>query len=242
MSFRVFKLSPEIPDVTPATNDLQGTIPVRALRHCEPFLVANSAGFLVNSPVDVDLTWTGSEILAYFEDTGETLLVDRMFLPGSAERWVSEMPESVANILPPFIEAFPEYGIAQVWTGLFVTTPPTVSAWVRSPINRELGSAFRVIEGVVDTDWWIGPLFTVFQFTKTDFPVRLSRTKPILQVMPVVRALLSTSAGTLEKNLIKDADAAFFAQLASTAHRRNNEPPGSYRRVARNTTRLDGAE
>lgn len=241
MSFRIFKLDPNIPDIVPAAKDLQGAIPVRALRHCEPFLVANAAGFLVNAPIDVDLTWTGTEILAYFENTDETVLVDRLFLPGSAERWASEMPEGVANVLPPFIEAFPEHGIAQVWTGLFVTTPPNVSAWVRSPINRELGSAFRVIEGVIDTDWWTGPLFTVFQFIKTDFPIRLKRAKPILQVVPVARGLLAVDAGNLDERLIANADAAFLAELVSTAHRRNREPPGSYRR-ARTASQRSGVE
>jgi hypothetical protein len=236
MSFRIFKLNPDIPDVVPAGRDLEGAIPARALRHCEPFLVANSAGFVINSPVDVDITWTGTEILAFFEDIGETILVDRLYLPGSAERWASEMPESVANVLPPFIEAFPEHGIAQVWTGLFVTTPPGVSAWVRSPINREIGSAVRIIEGVIDTDWWTGPLFTVFQFLKTDFPVRLKRSRPILQVVPVARSLLSTGPGAIEERSIADADDTFLTELLSTAHRRNTEPPGSYRRAARATT------
>ncbi len=122
----------------------------------------------------------------------------------------------------------------QVWSGLFVTTPQGTSTWIKGPINRDAGSAHQVMEGIIDTDWWIGPLFTVFRFVKTDFPIRLSRSKPLLQVFPVDQALLRRSNAETEVGLIQDADPQFVSRMVDTVRRRNEEPPGSYRRCRKN--------
>lgn len=235
--FQIFRYSDVVPDPRPAPRDLAGEISARALRHCEPLLVANAAGFLVNSPVDADLVWTGSEVLATFADVPETVLVDRLYLPDSADYWQKHFPGDANNILPPFLEAFPEHGIVQIWSGLFVKTPPGIASWIRGPVNRTSGSAYSIVEGVIDTDWWAGPLFSVIRFNRTDFPVKLSRETPLLQVFAISRALIQPPQTELGSELLVSADVAFIASMIETAGRRNSEPPGSYRRVAARSRR-----
>src|ERR1700760_1244879 len=229
---QLYKCWAELPDPSPASNDLSGEIPARALRFCEPFLVANSAGMLINAPADLDLFWTGSDVLAQFVGMDELILVDRLFLPDYADHWRDIAPADATNVMPPFLEAFPERGVVQIWSGLFMVTGDGTSAWVRGPVNRGVSLGYSIVEGVIDTDWWTGPLFSVIQFHKTDFPVRLKRSQPLLQVIPVDAALLKLTARDVEAIVVQDAPPHFWNNLVATTMRRNTQPAGSYRRQA----------
>jgi hypothetical protein len=139
--------------------------------------------------------------------------------------------------MPPFLEAFPERGVVQVWTGYFVTTEPDVSTWVRGRVNRLGTSACSVLEGLVETDWWTGPLFFVLQINKTDFPIQFRQAEPFLQVIPFLRGARERRSDAIEVTAMADAPADLWTAIRNTAERRNSEPPGSYRRVARRSER-----
>jgi hypothetical protein len=103
-------------DPTRPADDISGEIPARALKFCEPFLAANRAGYLLYPPVDFVLNWTGHEILADIGDVPETILVDKVFLPDFAEQWTALAPPEALEVMPPFLEAFPERGIVRART------------------------------------------------------------------------------------------------------------------------------
>jgi hypothetical protein len=237
-SMQFFKAIAAIPDPLYPSNDIDGEIPARALKFCEPFLAANRAGYLLCPPVDFVLSWTGAEILAEIGDVGETVLLERAFLPDFAEEWSAIAQPEALEVMPPFLEAFPERGVVQVWTGYFVRTDPDISSWVRGRVNRTGSSAYSVIEGLVETDWWTGPLFFVLQINKTDFPVRFRRSEPFVQVIPFQRPARATQAGAIHATRMADAPADLWAAIRKTAERRNGEPPGSYRRVCRHGGRV----
>lgn len=218
--------------------DLRGEIPARALKFCEPFLAANSAGVLVRPPIDFTLTWDGHHILAELEGVEDTLLVDRLFLPDYVDYWTDKAPADAGNIVPPFLEAFPERGTVQVWSGLFVRTRPGISTWIRGPINWAGSTAWSVVEGIVETDWWAGPLFFVLQIQKSDFPVSFYRHTPFLQVVPIDRSLLSTDQTTIMAPPVVEASTDFWGAMVETGARRNSAPAGSYRRESRKRHRL----
>jgi hypothetical protein len=238
--FKLYKCWPRMPDPLLPTADLQGEIPARALKFCEPFLVANAAGVLLCPPINMTLTWTGSEVLADLDGIDETILVDRLYLPDYAEYWKKIAPAEAQNVLPPFLEAFPERGAVQIWTGMFAVTNPGISTWVRGPVNRNNGSAYAVTEGVVDTDWWTGPLFFVLQIQKTDFPITFRQDTPFIQIIPVPRAAIQCGKPDASAALVEDAAAPFWSGLVATAVRRNRENPGSYRRESRRRLRESG--
>jgi hypothetical protein len=235
--FKLYKCRADIPDPTLPAADVQGEIPARALKFCEPFIVANSAGVLLYPPMDMTFTWTGSEVLAELEGIEATMLVDRLFLPDYADQWKDIAPDDAENAMPPFIEAFPERGVLQIWTGMFVTTEKGVSTWVRGPVNRNNGSAYAITEGVVDTDWWTGPLFFVVELRRTDFPITFRRAEPWLQILPVQRASIHCHSDDLSASLLQNAPESFWSGFVATARRRNGEPPGSYRRESRRRLR-----
>lgn len=224
-------------DPTRPADDINGEIPARALKFCEPFLAANRAGYLLYPPVDFVLNWTGQEILADVGDMPETILVDKVFLPDFAEQWTALAPPEALEVMPPFLEAFPERGIVQIWTGYFVTTDRDVCAWIRGRVNQMGPSSYSVIEGLVETDWWVGPLFFVLQMNKTDFPIQFRQSEPFAQVIPFYRAAIEHKADTIHVTAMVDAPAELWSAIRRTAERRNGEPPGSYRRVSRRRKR-----
>jgi hypothetical protein len=56
---------------------------------------------------------------------------------------------------------------------------------VRSPVNLPGVPGLVTWEGIIETDLWFGPLFTIFRVTKTDTPVFIRAQIPILQVQPI---------------------------------------------------------
>lgn len=235
---RFFKCWPGAPDPTRPKSDIRGEIPARAVKFCEPFLAANRAGWLLYPPVEFSLEWTGAEVLLNFLDIEETILLDRVFIPDFHEYWLRNVEPINAEVMPPFLEAFPERGVVQVWSGFFVITDPGISTWVRSPVNRTNSSAYSVLEGIVETDWWVGPLFFPVQINKTDHPIKFSKDTPFLQIVPFDRNAAAKAENRSNSLLgLSDLTDDLWTGLRENAQRRNTEPPGSYRREARRRTR-----
>lgn len=235
MHMHFFKGYTGVPDPVNANDALDGEIPLRAYQHCEPFLAANRVGYLLNPPVDFTLIWNGTEIFVQIEDIDETLKLDKCFLPGFADFWEENAPLDLLELMPPFLEAFPERGLIQAWTGFYVTTQEGFSTWIRNPVNRNHSSAYQIVEGIVETDWWLGMLFTNIQLMKTDAPVVFRRSTPWLQVFEVSRNLHSKKRA--ETVCLTSELQAFppdiLGKMRVTSDRRNTAPPGSYRTEAR---------
>jgi hypothetical protein len=230
---RFFKATPTMLDPSRPADEIDGEIPARALKFCEPFLAANRAGYLLYPPVDFVVTWSGNEVLVDIGDVAETILLDRVFLPDFAEQWSAVAPPEAIEVMPPFLEAFPERGVIQVWTGYFVTTDAGVSTWIRGRVNKTTSSSYSILEGLVETDWWTGPLFFVLQINRTDFPVQFKRAEPFAQAIPIYRGARERRSDPVQVTTMADAPVELWTALRETAERRNGEPPGSYRRVAR---------
>lgn len=230
-----FKAHVDMPDPRQAADGLSGEIPLRAYQHCEPFLAANRVGYLLHPPSNFVLTWDGADVYAEFDGIDEIVKVSKCFLPGFADYWMQNAPAEMADLMPPFLEAFPERGIVQIWTGFFVSTPEHTSTWIRSPINRKHSRAYEIVEGIVETDWWAGMLFTNIQFLKTDEPIEFKKEDPWLQVFEVPNHLhakqrlsrLELTAG------VEAFPEDLWRRMGETLERRNSQAPGSYRAEAR---------
>jgi hypothetical protein len=55
------------------------------------------------------------------------------------------------------------------------------------PANLPVPGGYSLYEGIVETDWWFGPLFTNLRLTRTHKPVHLRADFPLLQVQPLPR-------------------------------------------------------
>ncbi|MEH6631752.1 MAG: DUF6065 family protein [Halopseudomonas aestusnigri] len=226
-----FKCWPDAPDPVCPSPDLRGEIPARG-KFCEPFTAANTSGALICPPIDFSLTWTGTEILADLEGVEDTVIVDKLYLPDYADYWQTIAPDWALEVIPPFLEAVPERGLLQVFTGLYVQTQPGISTWIRGPINWPQSGNCMANEGIVETDWWAGPLFFVLQMQKTDYPVSFYRHTPFVQAIPVDRSLLNLGK-ELKVSNVADAPDDFWESMVKISSLHNQGPPGSYRRESR---------
>lgn len=231
---RFYRLAPGCRSPEPAADQLDGEVPLRAYQYCEPFLAANRVGWLLYPPTSFDLVWNGSAFLAKFPDIESWIKVDKLFLPDFLPEWERMAPADAVDMLPPFLEAFPERGVIQIWTGLLAQTPQGVSSWIRGPVNRRSSDVFSVIEAIVETDWWLGPLFSNLQFIKTDDPVHFDGDTPWLQLFNLPQALHQRRPVTTAEFLDpEDIDEAMWSRFRQTSDRRNSGAPGTYRATVR---------
>ena len=55
----------------------------------------------------------------------------------------------------------------------------------------------RLLEGVIETDHWFGPLITNLRLIKTDVPIDFRQEHPMMQVQPIPR--IAYQEATLEQ-------------------------------------------
>jgi hypothetical protein len=111
--------------------------------------------------------------------------------PGFSKTFDAAAPAALRGCSPPFLTALPEPGFVQIWTGLMARTAPGWSLLVRSPANLATPGGYSLYEGIVETDFWFGPLFTNLRLTRTHKPVHLRADFPLLQVQPLPREAYS---------------------------------------------------
>lgn len=99
---------------------------------------------------------------------------------------------------PPFLSAFKEPGVVQIWSGLIARTAPDWSLLVRPPANLARSQGYENYEGIMETDHWFGPLFSNIRLTRTNVPVEFDEEYPFLQVQPVYRATYGSVLDNLE--------------------------------------------
>jgi hypothetical protein len=56
---------------------------------------------------------------------------------------------------------------------------------VRGVANLSHSLSYQMLEGIIETDEWFGPLFDNIRILKTDVPIQFRSDTPFLQVQPV---------------------------------------------------------
>lgn len=175
-----------------ASQSANGTLPTDGFRYCEPLRAASSFGWYVYLPVDLWLLWDGCET-QWSLDEGQTWypLAEAIQYPGFSNEFDDAAPEACRGYAPPFLTRGVEHDILQVWTGVVAATEPDICALVRGPANLSWRTDFSVLEGIIETDRWFGPLFTNIRLRKIDSPIVFRGIQPFLQVQPVPKAVLN---------------------------------------------------
>jgi hypothetical protein len=178
-----------------ASKDVQGTLPVAALRHCKPVQESNEFGYDLFLPFDIALRWdgaTGLELSYDVDGTGVGAewipLSPECHYPGFADFWAQHAPEDPRLDVPPFVTMTQDYGLVQVWSGVVARTREDWSLWVRGPVNdsrRSLG--YDVLEGIISTDRFGGPIPTILRLLKVDAEIYIPAHQPFLRVIPIYR-------------------------------------------------------
>ncbi|MDR7033999.1 DUF6065 family protein [Mesorhizobium sp. BE184] len=193
MTVRFIKVYDPAPDIESASADAKDHAPLRGRKFCAPLNVASSIGWYVYPPLNFHLNWDGRNFFIMFDDSEDWMLVDQITFPNYAEKFEAIAEARGIHGVPPFLDVFPELGVIQVWTGYMLVTDPQDSIWVRAPINMPGSLEYDVFDGVIDTDWWRGPIIVNLRFHKTDAPVSFKRHRPIGQVFSLPRAFFDQS-------------------------------------------------
>lgn len=141
-------------------------------------------------PVRLSLLFENDNIYWSIDDfDSKYYLSDAIQYPNFSAEFREHATPDARDYSPPFLTRTNDADILQVWTGAFVKTQTGTASWVRSPVNIRQHPAYEVIEGVVETDWWFGPLFANIRLRKEGVPFTLSENHPFLQLLPFSKAL-----------------------------------------------------
>jgi hypothetical protein len=172
-----------------ADRSVGGKLPTRGYRFCEPVTSASAFGWYVFLPVEFSVIFDGTEMLWTFEGARNQWfpLVSAQY-PAFASAYDAAATEETRGYSPPFLASAGTPGNIQVWTGLVARTSQDWSLLVRPVANWPRSQGFEVMEGIIETDRWFGPLFTNVQIKQTDRPITFRTDAPFAQLQPVHRA------------------------------------------------------
>jgi hypothetical protein len=216
-----------------------GTLPTRAFRYCDAVTSASAFGWWLYSPMDFELLWDGSDVYWHYTDApGWLPLRSAAQFPRQAAQFDDVVPEALKGCSPPFLTLLPEPGSVQIWTGMIARTVPGWSVLVRAPANLPTTGGYVLYEGIVETDFWFGPLFTNLRLTRTNVPVRFSADMPLAQVQPIPQhayadATLETATMIDDITALDERDWNDFHATVVASHEGPNARIGSYAVAAR---------
>lgn len=170
-----------------ADKSVGGVIPARALRYCEAITSASAFGWYVFLPIAFKVVWDGHDMLWTYDGADEWLPLtrDAVQYPNFSDVFDRSAPPEMRGFSPPFLAPSIQPGGLQVWTGCIARTAPGWSLLVRGVANLPQTLSYQMLEGIIETDNWFGPLFDNIRFLKTDVPVEFRTDVPFLQVQPV---------------------------------------------------------
>jgi Family of unknown function (DUF6065) len=186
-----FRVIPSAAPPQRADRSVGGTLPTRAFRYCDPVTTASAFGWWVFPPITFSLLFDGTELMWSYEGAEKEWypLSNAAQFPGFAAHFDQKAPADIRGYSPPFLTAFVEPGIVQIWSGLFARTAPGVSLLIRPVANFARSQGYQLYEGIVETDTWFGPLFTNARLTRTAVPIEFKAELPLFQLQPVQRSL-----------------------------------------------------
>jgi hypothetical protein len=174
-----------------ADRSAAGTLPTRAFRYCEALTSASSFGWYLFPPMDFTLQWDGTEVIWTYPDADAWFPLQAAQFPDFAAYFDSLAPDEMRGFAPPFLHAFPEPGVVQIWTGYFARTRADWNLLIRAPANLARSQKYDQFEGIVETDRWFGPVFTNLRLSRSDVPICFSKEMPLVQLQPVHRSTCS---------------------------------------------------
>jgi hypothetical protein len=187
-----------------ADKSVGGVIPARALRYCEAITSASAFGWYVFLPLAFKVVWDGQDMLWTYEGTDEWLPLtrDAVQYPGFRDTFDSAAPPEARGFSPPFLTPSIQPGGLQIWSGCVAKTAPGWSLLVRGVANLSHSLSYQMLEGIIETDHWFGPLFDNIRILKTDVPIEFRTDVPFLQVQPVRKEIYAERF--LQNFVVKD--------------------------------------
>jgi len=182
-----------------ADRSAAGTMPTREFRYCEALTSASAFGWYLFPPITFSLMWDGgSDVIWTYQGADAWFPLKVAQFPNFSDHFDRAAPPEFSGFSPPFLAAFKEPGVVQIWSGLFARTTPDWSLLIRAPANLPRSQGYDHYEGIVETDRWFGPLFTNVRLTRTNAPVEFDAEFPFVQVQPLHRSVYGDALDAFE--------------------------------------------
>jgi len=152
---------------------------------CGPYTNANSSGFWVYSPIEIDLTYDDNRFEIHgIEDYGpedyeKVKGLIRQSDDSTLEKWCFP---GIGRTKTTF--GLVEKNVVQIWTGLIFETPPGWCLHIRSPVNFPK-EGFEIMEGILETDWMQYDIW--INVSCSPGRIRITKETPIAHIIPVRR-------------------------------------------------------
>ncbi|MEK6286557.1 MAG: DUF6065 family protein [Acidobacteriota bacterium] len=234
-----YQLWPDALAPKPADPSIVGSISLRAFQYCEPFTSASGYGWYMFPPIDFDVRWDGHASVWRSAATRDWEPLRSVVAEEMAAELAAHSTRT-GRICPgsfPFLSHAPESGIVQIWSGLVVRTLPDWVVLVRPLANYPREAAFDVLEGIIETDWWVGPLISPIRITKSDLTIEFRKQRPYAQIQLVHRGAYRSKTLTEAKSMMgvqtltSDLWDAFAKTLLDAS--KPDRKPGTYKRRTR---------
>jgi hypothetical protein len=230
LTIELSQLFPDAPLPVASDRTLFGSAPLRAVRRCEPFTLASGLGWQLFPPMNFGLRWDGASFEWLAAGAKKWSPLETVEFPGSTAAYVARRGSAPSAKPLPFLSALTEPGHIQVWSGVVARTSPGYCLHVRGPINLPRSAGYDVLEGIIETDQWHGPLVTVLRF-RHDRPVIFRTKRPWLLASPVPREVIRAPADVATiRSLADTPDEMLDAYDRSLGIRGG---PGGYRAFVR---------
>lgn len=105
--------------------------------------------------------------------------------PNFAEAFDEAVPDAARGFSPAFLTTSIQPGAVQIWPGSMARTAPGWSLLIRPVANLARPVGYEHYEGIIETDVWLGPLFTNVRLTRTGVPIDFDDEIPFMQVQAV---------------------------------------------------------
>lgn len=182
-----YRLIPGAPIPQRADRSAGGTLPVHALRYCEPVACASGFGWYLFPPISFKLMLDGNEIFWTYEGADDWMALKVAQYPDFVKTFAEVAPAGLEDLAPTFLGQGLLPGVVQIWSGYLAGTAPGWGLLSRGTANIAKTQAYENYEGIIETDSWFGPLFTNIRLTRSNAPVEFIRSNPLFQVQPVRR-------------------------------------------------------
>jgi len=139
--------------------------------------------------MEFSVVWDGTEaIWTYPGAGGRWYPLQSAQYPYFSECFDKATTEACRGFAPPFLTLTDDHAILQIWTGVIARTMPDWSLLLRAPANLSRSRGYDMLEGIVETDRWFGPLFTNVRLIGSNVPLQFRADRPFLQIQPVHRS------------------------------------------------------
>jgi hypothetical protein len=207
---------------------------------------AASFGWYLYPPMSFSLMFDGHEVFATWDGVEGWFPLSTVQFPDFGAEFDSFAPDDIKGFSPPFLSAFPEPGVVQLWSGLLMRTAPSWSLLIRPCANLPATKGFVSFEGLVETDRWFGPLFVNLRLLRTHSPIEFEIGWPIAMVQPVAQvAYADASMNCRGVTELAEMDAEDWENYRERIVRPSMVPhrqPGSYAVEARKRSQTAGVE